>query len=254
MASANAAPEEVKALFGYPCKSFIVRAALEGHMGFVRVTGRTQDNSLAARITVGVLTYLAGTPTAALLERVTSPIVVPLRPDWEPLIEAHLPALAPYTRHPMTAALSSFDVAQLQRYVDGLHSEYTMMPITAALAAQTLAMDWSSDLCGNFADPADFASRGLGFVALHAETGEIAAGAASFAVCDTGIEVEVDTAEAHQRRGLALACSARLIIECVRRGLYPNWDAHVPHSAHLAEKLGYKRGTPYTAYTNELPA
>ncbi|CBZ28255.1 hypothetical protein, unknown function [Leishmania mexicana MHOM/GT/2001/U1103] len=156
-------------------------------------------------------------------------------------------------RYPMVAATGSFDVWRLQQYAAACPATYVIEPITEALAERTRRMKWSFDLCGNFRDAADFAARGIGFVALQRATGDIAADASSFAICDGGVEVEVDTAESHQRRGLALACSARLILECLKRGLYPNWDAHVPHSAHLAEKLGYTRGTPYKAYVDELP-
>mgnify|MGYP002508384539 CR=1 FL=1 len=49
-------------------------------------------------------------------------------------------------------------------------------------------------------------------------------------------------------RGLATACGARLILECLDRGLYPSWDAIDLRSAALAEKLGYRRGDPYPGY------
>lgn len=169
-----------------------------------------------------------------------------------PLIEAHLPALRPYIRYPVVAATGSFDVGRLQQYATVCPATYVIETITEALAELTRRMKWSFDLCGNFRDAADFAARGIGFVALERATGNIAAGASSFCICDGGVEVGVETAESHQRRGLALACSARLILERLKHGLYPNWDAHVPHSAHLAEKLGYTRGTPYKAYVDEL--
>ncbi|CBZ35302.1 hypothetical protein, unknown function [Leishmania donovani] len=245
--------EAVKALFHYPCHSFIVRSALEGHMGQVTVRGSSAAATLRARITVGVFTVLAGAPDAELVSGITTSLVVPVQPEWIPLIEAHSPALKPYIRYPMVTATGSFDVRRLQQYAAACPAAYVIEPITEALAERTRKMKWSFDLCGNFRDAADFAARGIGFVALERATGNIAAGASSFAICDGGVEVEVDTAESHQRRGLALACSARLILECLKRGLYPNWDAHVPHSAHLAEKLGYTRGTPYKAYVEELP-
>ncbi len=48
--------------------------------------------------------------------------------------------------------------------------------------------------------------------------------------------------------GLAYACGARLILECLARGIYPSWDAHNLESAALAEKLGYHYDRPYTAF------
>ena len=46
---------------------------------------------------------------------------------------------------------------------------------------------------------------------------------------------------------MASACGARLILECLTRGIYPGWDAHDRRSLALAEKLGYRLDHPYTA-------
>ena len=94
----------------------------------------------------------------------------------------------------------------------------------------------SSDLC----------RRGVGVAALY--EGVPVAGAGSYCVYRGGIEVEIDTRPDHRRRGLATACGARLILECLDRGLYPSWDAIDLRSAALAEKLGYRRGDPYPVY------
>ena len=74
------------------------------------------------------------------------------------------------------------------------------------------------------------------------------AGASSYAACDGAIEIEIDTRPDFRRLGLASACGARLILECLAREIYPGWDAHNQHSLALAEKLGYQLDRPYTAY------
>ena len=63
-----------------------------------------------------------------------------------------------------------------------------------------------------------------------------------------GIEIEIDTREDYRRQGLASVCGARLILECLDRGLYPSWDAQNRWSVSLAEKLGYHFSHEYTAY------
>ena len=55
----------------------------------------------------------------------------------------------------------------------------------------------------------------------------------------------IDTRENHRRRGLAYVCGARLILECLDRGLYPSWDAQNKASVALAEKLGYHYSPMY---------
>ena len=62
---------------------------------------------------------------------------------------------------------------------------------------------------------------------------ELVAGASSYTVYDGGIEIQIDTQLKHRRKGLAAACGAKLILECLERGLYPSWDAHDRRSAAL---------------------
>ena len=71
----------------------------------------------------------------------------------------------------------------------------------------------------------------------------------TFDTKDSGIEVQVDTRAQFRRQGLASACAAALILACLRRGLYPNWDAHNAASLALAEKLGYHLERAYPAFT-----
>ena len=96
----------------------------------------------------------------------------------------------------------------------------------------------SHDLCSQFADYADYERRGIGVAALY--QGTPVAGASSYTVYRGGIEIEIDTRVDFRRQGLATACGARLILNCLERGLYPSWDAHSRASLSLAEKLGYK--------------
>ena len=77
---------------------------------------------------------------------------------------------------------------------------------------------------------------------------EIVAGASSYSGYQGGIEIEIDTKEAYRRQGMAYACGARLILECLERGWYPSWDAQNLWSVALAQKLGYHFEHEYTAY------
>ncbi|KPA80996.1 hypothetical protein ABB37_04378 [Leptomonas pyrrhocoris] len=246
------ASEEVKRFFHYPCHSVITRSALEGYMGRVTVRGSSADSSLAARIDLGVFRVLAGCPNEEPTQGAAhSAVVVPVQPTWAPLIRLLLPLHTAYKRDLMEVAPGGFPVRRLQQLVDACPAGYTIVPITEAIAADVAKEEWSADLTGNFDDAATFVRVALGFVAIEDSSGFVAAGASTFALCDAGIEVEVDTAEAHQRRGLARVCSAHLILACLERGWQAGWDAHVPHSAVLAERLGYVVGTPYVAYTTD---
>ncbi len=68
--------------------------------------------------------------------------------------------------------------------------------------------------------------------------GEVVCGASSYSIYDSGIEIEVATNYNHRRKGLATIVSAALILDCLEKEIYPNWDAANTTSAKLAEKLG----------------
>ena len=78
--------------------------------------------------------------------------------------------------------------------------------------------------------------------------GEVLAGASSYSSYPGGIEIEIDTRKDQRRQGLARACGARLMLECLERGLYPSWDAANKISVHLAETLGYRFREEYIVY------
>ena len=86
----------------------------------------------------------------------------------------------------------------------------------------------------------------MGVVIL--KDGEPVSGASSYSSYNDGIEIEIDTKEEYRRQGLAYICAAALIVECLKRGKYPSWDAQNLWSVALAEKLGYHFDKEYTAY------
>ena len=86
------------------------------------------------------------------------------------------------------------------------------------------------------------------FSAFSSST-EIVAGASGYSRYRGGIEIQIDTRADCRRQGLAAACAARLILDCLSRGLYPSWDAANLPSLRLAEKLGYRFSH---AYESEL--
>ena len=89
-------------------------------------------------------------------------------------------------------------------------------------------------------------STGWGVVIL--KDGEPVSGASSYSGYLGGIEVEIGTREDFRRKGLACICGAKLVLECMERGLYPSWDAQNLWSAALAQKLGYHFDKEYPAY------
>lgn len=220
----------------------MVRACLQGHMGRVQTFG--EDSALAS---IGDFCFLAGEPVPELVELTDAPILVPCREGWAEQIKAVLgEGAAPFTRYATRPAVEGFDLNKLFYFTESVPEAFSVVSIDKEIYFTLAEQEWSRDLCGNFTDVGDFARRGVGFAVLR--EGMPVAGAASYAVCDGAIEIEIDTRPDFRRQGLASACGAKLILECRKRGLYPGWDAHNSHSLALAEKLGYRLERPYTAY------
>ena len=220
----------------------MVQACLQGRMGRVQTLGK--DSALAS---IGDFCFLAGEPSPELLERTDAPILVPGSAGWEALIREVLGEWAvPFTRYATRREPENFRRDRLIHFTRSLPHGFTIHPIGREIYFTLMEEEWAWDLCGCFADASDFLEQGLGFVVTQG--GMLVAGASSYAACDGAIEIEIDTRPDFRRLGLATACGGKLILECLRRGLYPGWDAHDGRSLALAEKLGYRLDHPYTAY------
>ena len=73
---------------------------------------------------------------------------------------------------------------------------------------------WAHDLISQYKDYDTYEKLGLGVVVL--KDGELLAGASSYSRYNEGIEIEIDTREDQRRKGLAYACGAKLILECLK--------------------------------------
>lgn len=139
-----------------------------------------------------------------------------------------------------------FDKEKLRGFAESAGREYTLRMIDRKLFDHCRKQEWSRDFVSLFADYDAYQRTGLGVVAL--KEGEPVSGASSYSSYRGGIEIEIDTKNEYRRQGLATACGARLIMECLERGMYPSWDAQNLWSVALAEKLGYHLEHEYTAY------
>jgi len=139
-----------------------------------------------------------------------------------------------------------FDKAKLERVVSSLPQEYFLQLIDHEMYHLCRANEWSTDLVSQFQNYEMFQELGLGVVIL--QNGEIVSGASSYSRYQDGIEIEIDTKREYRRKGLAYVCGAKLILECLKRDLYPSWDAQNKWSVALAEKLGYHLDHEYLAY------
>ncbi|MCD8086840.1 MAG: GNAT family N-acetyltransferase [Clostridiales bacterium] len=139
-----------------------------------------------------------------------------------------------------------FNVNKLTTFVTQAGQECEIRQIDEDLYHECKKYRWSEDFVQGYKTYGEFQHKGLGFVAIcH---GSLLSGASSYSSYKGGIKIEVDTKEDCRRKGLATACASKLILECLKRGLYPSWDAQNKWSLALAEKLGYHFSHTYSAY------
>lgn len=236
-------------------KESMVWSCLQGEMG--RAWADNAQNPGCARIITGDFCFFAGNSEAAGAEELIRQfpegnpssfcLLIPPDEGWSGKIAQIYGDRAEKTeRYALKKEKNVFDHDRLSFYVRQLPNGYECKPITSALYKTVLREAWSADLCSQFTDEADYEKRGLGFALLH--QGRVVCGASSYTVFRGGIEIEIDTHPDFRRKGLAKACSARLILECLDRGLYPSWDAANRASLSLAEALGYHFDKAYVAY------
>ena len=227
----------------------LIRSCLEGRLG--EAYADSLDSPSAARLVAGGFVFFGGdaeSPAAFSLvadRSVGGCILTPPNGAWAALIRRCYPDVKPETRYAFRKD-TQFDRERLARLAMPPQG-FSIRPIKRADYAEMLAAEWSRDFVSNFASAEEFERDGIGFIAMN-DRGESVAGASSYSRYSTGIEVQVETREEHRRLGLATACSARLILGCLERGLYPSWDAANPTSVKLAEKLGYVLKCEYEVY------
>ncbi len=228
----------------------LIWSCVQGVMGSIYTNAPVHPT--AAMAVLGDFTFFAGEADRALISHKPDccttdfMIMIPQNQAWLHLITDYYGQRANLvSRYATKKETSVFDTAKLQEAVSSLSSEYEIRTIDERLYHMCQSSPWSADLVSQFRDYEHYRSMGLGAVICHQNS--IVSGASSYARYRDGIEIEIDTRKDCRRRGLAYVCGASLILECLRRGLYPSWDAQNRASLDLAQKLGYHYSHTYTA-------
>lgn len=229
----------------------LIWSCLQDCMGKAYGDSRTHPRS--AKIQIADFCFFAGIPEEELVihsPEEASPeflIMVPQHEGWSKMIVSIYGEYAVRReRYATKKEPGIFNKEALIKLSQQHPQAYDIRLIDEAVFHQIQPLPWAQDLCSQFSDYADYAARGIGVAALH--DGVVVSGASSYTVYRGGIEIEIDTREDQRRKGLAMACGARLILECLDRGWYPSWDAHNKASLALAEKLGYHFDHAYPVY------
>ena len=211
----------------------LYRAARRGVFGARRDHGQ-------AGIADALFVFLDGKPcpeaAAALDARYRVRPLVCLTDAWEDYMRARYPDAAVYRRYMMRPS-RRFRFPEEQPFPAG----YRLAMMDEA-AFETHPFSHGA----NYASWAAFWAEGSGAVAYQG--GEIVASASSFLSMDGEAELDVSTEEAHRGKGLASACVALMLKDCMARGIIVHWDAQNETSRHLAEKFGFELETVYSVY------
>ncbi|HHY2676092.1 GNAT family N-acetyltransferase [Bacillus toyonensis] len=228
----------------------ILLSYLQGHMG--RAWVNNLENPTVAQVTVGIFTFYTGDPnvkeTEELLRNIPEKMLVIVNSEeWKKRLETFYERkIDKFLRYKFKRNSEFFNRSKLQSFISTLPKGYELRRIDEHIANNSTLHKLSEDFTSQFQSVEDYLNRGIGYSILY--NGEVICGASSYSIYDKGIEIEVATDLNHRRKGLATVVSAALILDCLEKGKYPNWDAANTTSAKLAEKLGYVFDKAYDTY------
>ncbi len=239
----------VSLLFG-KWEETLIWSCLQGIMG--KIYADDLNNPTAAMAIIGDFTFFAGKPNIELVSYKPDwciqnyMIMIPQNDSWKYLIiDFYEKKATVISRYAIKKEPDIFDKKKLEKAVASLPEQYTLSMIDERLYQMCKAESWSADLVSQFPSYENYCKFGLGAVICKGNI--MISGASSYSRYKDGIEIEIDTREEYRRKGFAYVCGAKLILECLKRNLYPSWDAHNKGSVALAEKLGYHYSHSYTA-------
>lgn len=215
-----------------------------------------KENPLTALVLIADFCFLLGvnenegneTYIKKLLEKFKRKILVPYSNYWNLFIEKHFPNNhEKYIRYAIKREQNVFDRDKLKGFIDIDEHEFFIEKIDQSNYNKVLEDEFMADCCSNFSSLEDFLNNGIGYIIIHEN--EIISGASSYSYCNGAISITIGTKREYRKKGLALACASKVILECLDKNVYPKWDASNLESVTLAEKLGYHFDKEYIVYS-----
>jgi len=235
-------------------KDVLVRSAMEGSMGRVWVA-KLNDPKFCL-IKVGNYAFLLGlTPRGArmmdlratLIKECNHAYITPSNDLWDIWLEENLDCnYRKLSRYAIKRDEQHFNKKVLKEYVKNIPAGMKIERIDKNSYNDALKEAWSNDFVSNFENENKFLEYGMGYVIYKGD--ELVAGCSAYGFSEGMMEVTVATKKEYRRQGLALAAAARFILDCIDKGIYPNWDAANLQSVELAKKLGYVFDKEYKVF------
>ena len=228
----------------------IIWSCLQGIMG--KIYADDLSIPTTAMAVLGDFTFFAGEPKIEFIScrpdgrKKNFRIMVPQNEPWKnKIIDFYGEKAKLISRYAIKKEPQVFDIKKLEDAVASLPEPYTLSMIDKPLYHMCKAEEWSADLVAQFPDDETYHRLGIGAVICRGS--RLISGASSYSRYKDGIEIEIDSRKEYRHQGFAYRCGAKLILECLKRNLYPSWDAHNKASVALAEKLGYHYSHSYEA-------
>jgi GNAT superfamily N-acetyltransferase len=227
---------------------YAIDCVIEGQMGKAFVDNLAHPT--AYRITIGPFWYFAGEArTAGAYQMMKSfpaySLFMPSPADWlevaKEIFEQHL---QPFTRYSFSS--SGLSAQHLEDILNKSPYQERLIPLGVELATQLVQQPESYLDLSDFDSVQDFIERGLSFAIVDHD--KVMGVAYSSLVCSHGMEVSIYVEKPYRQQGVATALGSKLVLECLKNNLKPNWDAANPESCKLAMKLGYVFVEAYDAY------
>ncbi len=240
--------------FFIPREEVCVWSCLEGIMGRAWINDKSYP--LYGVVAVADFLFLLGHAPKDLSKELINligtfgrnQIIVFYSTDWENVILKEFPDNnTPFKRYSFYWEPEVFNRTLLEKYTHTEDIPYEIVPFTLEIAELSLQNNFTADFCMFYESLDSFIENGIGFCMIH--NNEIVTGASSYSTCNGAIDITIGTIKEYRRKGLALKCAAKLILECLERGIYPRWDAANLESVELAKKLGYRFKEEYQVYT-----
>lgn len=225
-----------------------IDCVIEGQMGKAYVDDLTHPASY--RITVGPFWYFAGDPGSPggsqMMEAFPAySLLMPSSSGWLELArEIFGQHLQPFERYTFSAA--GLSAEHLTRCLENTGLGASLTPIDMVVATHLVEQPESYLELSDFDSVQDFIERGMGYALLDGD--KVMGVAYSSLVCSAGIEVSIFVDEPYRLKGAATALASRLLLECLKLNVRPNWDAANPESCKLAKKLGLTFVEAYDSY------
>ncbi|MEI6171100.1 MAG: GNAT family N-acetyltransferase, partial [bacterium] len=220
---------------------------LEGHVGQAFADDLAAPT--VARLDCGPFAALAGDPDLPAARELLrcAPIdwVTPETDAWRAVLEAEFAGRIRRIRFVEFSA-EGLDPGQLDKLAQALPPGFTVARIDAELAEALIRDLGKKWLLDSYSSMDDFLARGIGYVVLC--EGHVVASAASAVSSSRAIDIDIEVAPAHRRKGLGAAIGAALALDCIEHDIEPLWLASNDISVHLAQKLGYVAGGNYETF------